>query len=57
MKNKQGTYFKLIGIFKPDKQLNLLNFTKEQREYIAALRKQDYKEGFINGTKLITKYK
>ena len=53
MKRTPGTSFKLVGVFGPDKKLGALNFTKEQREYIAALRKQDYKEGFINGSKLI----
>jgi hypothetical protein len=53
MKKTPGTAFKFIGVFGPDKKMGALNFTKEQREYIAALRKQDCKEGFINGTKLI----
>ena len=57
MKRTPGTAFKLVGVFGPDKKLGALNFTKEQREYIAALRKQDYKEGFINGSKLINKNK
>ena len=53
MKKPYGTAFKLVGVFTPDKKLARLNFTKEQREYIANLRKSDYKEGFINGSKLI----
>lgn len=53
MKKTRGTAFKFMGVFGPDKKLGALNFTKEQREYIADLRKQDYKEGYINGSKLI----
>lgn len=30
---------------------------QKDREFLMELRKQDYKEGYINGTKLITKQK
>lgn len=53
MKKPYGTAFKLVGVVTPDKNLSKLNFTKDQRDYIAAQRKSDYKEGFINGSKLI----